>query len=172
MRPADVSSLLRRPVQIAYAVREVAAAAERFAEVTGAGPFFVSPHIPVSFARIHGAPGIFDHSSAYGQWGDVMVELVEEHSPPIVEPGSGVHHVAFFVDDTAAAVATCVQSGWPEALWAETTGGFAFAFCDARRDLGHLVELYQPTARLLGFYTMVAAAAIDWNGTDPVRTLG
>ena len=50
-------------------------------------------------ASRHGR-GQFDHSSAYGQWGDVMVELVEEHTPPLVAPGSGVHHLAFIVDDT------------------------------------------------------------------------
>lgn len=166
-----MAGLLRRPVQIAYAVRDVAAAAARFADATGAGPFFVNPNIALSSARIRGVPGVFDHSSAYGQWGDVMVELVEEHSQPIVEPGSGVHHMAFFVEDTAAAVDSCARSGWPEVLWAETPGGFAFAFCDARDDLGHLVELYEPTERLRGFYALVARAADGWHGADPVRSL-
>lgn len=101
-----------------------------------------------------------------------MVELVEEHTPPIVESRSGVHHMAFFVDDTAAAVATCVAHGWPEMLWADTASGMSFAFCDARADLGHLVELYEPQERLLGFYAMVAAAAAGWDGRHPVREIG
>lgn len=159
-------------MQIAYAVRDVVDAARRFAESTGAGPFFVNPHIAVSSARIHGLPATFDHSSAYGQWGDVMVELVEEHSPPIVEPGSGIHHLAFLVDDLAKAVESCARLGWPEALWAETAGGLAFAFCDARHDLGHLVELYHPAERLVAFYAMVATASVNWDGTDPVRPVG
>jgi catechol 2,3-dioxygenase-like lactoylglutathione lyase family enzyme len=168
----DVRSLLGRPVQVAYAVRDVEAAAARFAESTGAGPFFLNRHIAVTSTRVHGSPAPFDHSSAYGQWGDVMVELVEEHTPPIVEPGSGVHHMAFFVDDTAAAVATCVAHGWPEALWADTSSGLSFAFCDAQADLGHLVELYEPRQRLLGFYAMIADAARGWDGSRPVRELG
>ena len=139
---------------------------------TGAGPFFVNEHIAVTSSRVHGAASPFDHSSAYGQWGDVMVELVEEHTPPIVEPAPGIHHVAFLVPDTASAVAACVEQGWPEALWADTASGMSFAFCDARADLGHLVELYEPRERLLGFYAMVAAAAQDWDGSDPVRSLG
>jgi hypothetical protein len=163
--------VLGRPVQIAYAVSEVAVAAERFAAQTGAGPFFVRAHIPVTHVRVFGAPGEFDHSSAYGQWGEVMVELVEEHTPPLVPPGSGVHHVAFFVDATAAAVAECAGRGWPEALWAETSGGFPFAFCDSRADLGHFVELYSPTPRLQAFYAMVRDASLGWSGADPVRLL-
>ena len=118
-------TLLRHPVQVAYAVRDVVGAARRFAEQTGAGPFFVNEHIELTSARVHGRPAEFDHSSAYGWWGDVMVELVEEHTPPLVTPGSGVHHMAFFVDDTVAAVAACTQQGWPEVLWADTTGGLA-----------------------------------------------
>lgn len=148
------------PVQIAYAVRDVDAAAEQWAARTGAGPFVISRHIALATARVHGEPDTFDHSSAYGQWGEVMVELVEEHAiptgrGPLVEPGSGVHHMAFFVDDVAGAVRWCGSQGWPEVLWAETAGGTAFAFCDARRDLGHLVELYEPTPPLLAFYTHI-----------------
>ncbi len=158
-------------MQIAYAVSDVTAAAERFAASTGAGPFFVVPHIAVTESRVHGVDAAFDHSSAYGQWGDVMVELVEEHSLPIVVPDSGVHHVAFMVPSLADAAAWCVAQGWPEALWARTGSGQEFVFHDSRAALGHLVELYEPSDRLLRFYTMVADASRGWNGTDAVREL-
>ena len=72
---------------------------------------------------IRGTPGTFDHSSAYGQWGAIMVELVEDHGdgpspvrdmfPP---DGSGLHHLAFFVDDLDAAVARSDRrrdTSWP-----------------------------------------------------------
>lgn len=165
-----LGSPLRRPVQIAYAVTDLRIAAASFAASTGAGPFFVIDHVTLSSARVGGSNGVFDHSSAYGQWGEVMVELVEEHSQPIIDP-PGLHHLAFMVDDLDAAVAWCIERQWPEALFARTTGGQEFAFCDARHELGHLVEMYEPAARLTGFYAMVAAAAADWTGTDPVRTL-
>ncbi len=146
-------------MQVAYAVADVRAAADRWATTTGAGPFFVIEHIPLTAARVGGAPGVFDHSSAYGQWGSVMVELVQEHTAPLVEPGSGVHHLAFMVQSLPAAQAWCAQLGWPELLWASTGGGQEFAFMDARHELGHLVELYEPSERLLAFYAKVAAAA-------------
>jgi catechol 2,3-dioxygenase-like lactoylglutathione lyase family enzyme len=161
---------LRAPVQIAYAVTDVEAAAAVFAETTGAGPFFVIPHIALASARVRGADGAFDHSSAYGQWGPVMVELVEEHTPPLVRPGD-VHHLAFMVDSLARAALWCERQGWSEVLHAETTGGQVFAFHDARAERGHLVELYEPSDRLVAFYAMVAAAATDWDGHDPVRRL-
>ena len=164
--------MLQRAVQIAYAVNDVSTAATRFAASTGAGPFFIVRHIPLRSARVHGNPGAFDHSSAYGQWGEVMVELVAEHTAPIVMPGSGVHHLAFMVPSLPTAVAWCTARGWPEALWAATASGQEFAFCDARAELGHLIEMYEPSAGLLGFYAMVATAAKGWDGADPVRELG
>ena len=63
------------PVQIAYSVDDVEAGAVDFAERHGAGPFFVRHHPPFDAVH-HGAPAVFNHSSAYGQWGDVQVELV------------------------------------------------------------------------------------------------
>ena len=66
----------------------------------------------------------------------------------------------------------CATQGWSEALWAETAGGQQFAFCDARAERGHLLELYEPTEGLLGFYAMVANAAKDWDGANPLRELG
>ena len=167
-------SPLGAPVQVAYPVADVHAAARQWAARTAAGPFFVVEHIGLEAARIDGAPGPFDHSSAYGQWGAVMVELVEEHTPALVSPGRGVHHLAFVVDDLAAAMAWCVDVGWPERLWARTSSGLEFAFMDATTGVaapGHLVELYEPADRLLAFYAMVAAAASGWDGTDPVRRL-
>ena len=164
-------SPLTEPVQIAYACSDVVGAAERFSASTGAGPFFVIEHIALATTRVWGRDASFDHSSAYGQWGRVMVELVEEHTPPLVQPGR-VHHVAFMVDSLVDAAAWCDRRGWPEVLRAATASGQQFAFHDAGGELGHLVELYEPTDRLTAFYAMVAAAAGDWNGADPVRVLG
>lgn len=161
----------RRPVQIAYAVADVDQGARTFAATMGAGPFFIVKHIPLKSARVHGKESTFDHSSAYGQWGEVMVELVQEHTPALVTPGR-LHHLAFMVPSIRSAVAACVTRGWPEALWAETSNGQAFAFCDARHELGHFIEMYEPTPGLLGFYDMVKRASLDWDGSEPVRSLG
>ena len=39
-------------MQVAYAVADVRAAADRWATTTGAGPFFVIEHIPLTAARV------------------------------------------------------------------------------------------------------------------------
>ncbi len=159
-----------RPVQIAYPVDDVLTAAERFSARTGAGPFFVLRNIVLSESRVRGRSAPFDHSSAYGQWGDVMVELVQEHTPPLVAPGSGVHHMAFMVPHLADAMASATAQGWTEVLWATTGTGQQFAFAEAP-ELGHLIEMYEPSDRLLGFYARIADAARTWDGNEPVRLL-
>ena len=169
---------LGAPVQIAYAVNDLDAAARWWADVVGAGPFFVNEHIAVTNVRYRGQPGSFDHSSAYGQWGSVMVELVKDHTvgpSPVRDvvgvDGEGLHHLAFFAADLAAVSARLAALGWPEALYAETASGQAFMFHDATAQLGHMMELYEPTPALVGFYAAVADAALGWDGNDPVRSV-
>jgi hypothetical protein len=163
--------VLGAPVQIAYAVDDVDRAAAAWA-ARGVGPFFVRKHIEVTNVRIRGRAASFDHSSAYGQWGDLMVELIHEHGggrDPIVGT-AGIHHVAHFVDDFATAATHLTDEGNREVLYAETTTGMPFAFHDGL-ERGHLIEIYERTTPLARFYEMVRAASVGWDGADPVRHL-
>lgn len=173
-----VTVTLGPPVQIAYAVPDVAAAAAEWARSVGAGPFFVLPHIPLTDVVVRGVPGRFDHTSAYGQWGHLMVELVQDHGggpSPVRDMyavgESGLHHLAFFVDDPDATIEGLLAGGDSLAMSASTDGGTEFHFVDARARFGHMLELYRPTDRLRGFYAMIAESARGWDGRDPVRLL-
>jgi len=74
-------AFMKHPIrQVAYYVPDARAAALQHAAAFGSGPFFVADHIPLTLARYRGKPGVFDHTSAYGQWGDVMLELVQVNS--------------------------------------------------------------------------------------------
>jgi hypothetical protein len=154
------------PVQIAYGVTDVRTAALEWT-ARGVGPFFVREHIPVGDVAVDGRPGVFDHSSAYGQWGPIMVELVAVHEPSSLA-GIGLHHMAFFVASHDQAAAELARAGFPEVLRARA-GETRFAFHDARAELGHLIEIYEPTEPLRRFYAMVAEAAAGWDGRDPIR---
>lgn len=169
MSQSELWAALRGPVQIAYAVDDVVAAAESCV-ARGAGPFFIRSHIEVTNSRVRGVNAPFDHSSAYGWWGDLMVELLCEHHDATerIGPSVGVHHMAFFVDDVGAAQHLLGEQGWQEVLYAEA-GQTAFAMHDATAQLGHLVEIYQPNDRLTGFYEMVRDSARDWDGSTPLR---
>lgn len=171
------AGLLGPPVQIAYAVPDAVAAAEQWAADFGAGPFFVNHHIELVDVVHRSRPATFDHTSAYGQWGAIMVELVEDHTdgPSVVRdlfpPGtSGLHHLAYFVDDLDATVRALLDQGHALAMSARTVGGVEFHFVDAVATHGHMFELYRPDERLRAFYGKVAAAAQGWDGRDVIRT--
>ena len=165
---------LGTPVQIAYAVDHLEREAEIFAEQFGAGPFFVRHHPPFE-ATHRGGPAVFNHSSAYGQWGEMQVELVRfgECSPASlhrsVVAGSGLHHMAMFVDSLSAEQHRLEALGMPCVMLSTTPSGLQFAFHDARAQLGYLIEIYEPADSVLRLYRKVRDAADGWDGTDPVR---
>jgi catechol 2,3-dioxygenase-like lactoylglutathione lyase family enzyme len=166
------------PVQIAYHVPNPEQAAGEYARKFGWGPFFLFPHIPLSSCRYRGAPAVFDHTSAYGQGGDVMIELITQHddTPSVLRDlytrdDVGVHHVAHFVPNLRESLDTARAAGAAVALEACTATGTAFAMVDATRELGHMIEFYEPRGDLLKFYRFVKRAAEGWDGSEPLRLL-
>ncbi len=167
-----------QPVQIAYHVPDPARAAVEFARLFGWGPFFLFEHIPLSHCLYRGTPARWDHSSAYGQCGDLMIELITQHdeAPSVLRDACtresvGIHHVAHFVPDLSAALTQARAAGCVVALEARTATGTDFAMLDLRAQLGHFVELYEPADGLARFYRHVKHAAQGWDGTEPLRRL-
>jgi hypothetical protein len=172
-------------VQVAYAAADVHTMVNRWV-ADGIGPFFLREHIALRNVRIRGVPSTFDHTSAFAWWGNVMVELIHQHvddrdheaepivpEPIVPEPivgDSGVHHMAFFVDDFRVASGELVATGRPELLYAEA-GSMPFAFHDAWAERSHHIEIYERTGSLGRFYDMVRSASLGWDGSDPVRVL-
>lgn len=181
------AALPARLVQIAYRVDDLEAACHDWAQKVGAGPFLVRRHLPV-VASHHGKPAIYDHSAAFGQWGPVMLEIIQLHEcepasmRQVLEheaPGSAtsgavpwagqVNHFACFVDDLEAASAALIEQGMPLTMSLTTSSGMEVRFHDARHVVGGVLELYVDTEHLRGFYDTVASLAEGWDGSDVVR---
>ncbi|MFD2136543.1 hypothetical protein ACFSLT_18030 [Novosphingobium resinovorum] len=67
--------------QIAYFVPDVRAAARAHSAAFGSGPYYVADHIALTRAVHRGVERELDHSSAYGQWGEVMIEFCQQNNP-------------------------------------------------------------------------------------------
>ena len=163
-------------VQVAYFVDDIRAQAKIMARTFGAGPFYVVDNIELQWGEHRGERCDFVHSSAYGQWGDVMMELVQQESEgpspfrDLYGPGeSGLHHVATMVDSLPAAYAHFDAAGIPLATRSMTKTGTEFSFLDATARLGHFIEVYERSDSLLGFYDFIRSQAIDWDGSEPIR---
>ena len=169
-------TLPARLVQIAYRVDDLEAACHEWAQRVGAGPFLVRRHLPV-VARHNGEPAVYDHSAAFGQWGPVMLEIIQLHAcePASMrevleheQPGQ-VNHFACFVDDLEAASAALEEQGMPLTMSLTSSSGMEVRFHDARHVVGGVLELYVGSEHLRGFYDKVAALADGWDGSDVVR---
>ncbi len=166
--------------QIAYFVKDIEAAALAHHQQFGSGPYFIARNIPLRLSHHRGIDRPLDHSSAYGQWGSMMIEFVQQNNSgpsvfhdifPEGTGKTGIHHLAIIVDDLAVAISEYNHNGFETALYAETETGVAFAMIDMIKPHGHMIELYASSPELVGFYNMVADAAKNYDGTDPIREL-
>ena len=167
-----------KPVQIAYFVNDIREAARRMSSITGAGPFYVIEDIELEWSTHRNNSCNFVHSSAYGQWGNIMMDLVQQEgegpSPfrDIYEAGEeGIHHVACFVDSIDETIKQYEELGYPLATRAKAKLGTEFAFIDTSKSLGHMLEIYSPNEMLSGFYDLVKEASLGWDGIDIFREI-
>lgn len=167
--------------QIAYVVDDVRKAAERHHALFGSGPFFVLDRLALS-VEFRGQPEVpFTSSSAFGQWGEIQVELIQSHDsgPSVLNemypPGSGrygLHHVAIIADDLDATSRRIEREGSPLVLRAHLPQmDMRIVMADATQSLGHYVEMYQSGPAILDFYRSIKAAADGFTGEDLIREL-
>jgi len=103
---------------LGYVVENLHQDAPRFAAATGAGPFFAMEHIPFDEVTYRGEPAVYDHSSAFGAWGPILVELTQVHDAQpaglrnsLIAPGGGVGHVAWLADSLEDEIARLEAAG-------------------------------------------------------------
>ena len=168
-------------VQVAYFVPDAEQAALEMTRSASqrAGPFFFVRNIELAWGERRGSPCTFVHSSAFGQCGGIMLEFVqqEDEGPSPFRDlypsgGQGIHHVATIVESLDAAISHYESIGCGLAARAFTKTGTQFAFIYTVDRLGHMVEVYEASPALTGFYQMVETAAADWDGSNPIRTIG
>jgi Glyoxalase/Bleomycin resistance protein/Dioxygenase superfamily len=167
--------MTRDYMQQAWVVQSLAVAMRHWTEVCGVGPFFVMEHVPMENLTYRGKPAKLDCSIAIAQAGRTQVELIEQHcdNPSIyrdlVPKGhSAFHHVAVICEDYDRDLAHCQSLGYAEGA----TGSFGdmrFAYIDTSRDLDCVIELLEDKASIRDHFKMIADAAVDWDGRDPVR---
>ncbi|HEX4754091.1 MAG TPA: VOC family protein [Solirubrobacterales bacterium] len=164
------------PHHIGYVVDDLASGVERFAAATGAGPFLAIEHMEFDEVTYRGGPATYDHSSAFGSCGSLLVEITQVFSAEPAElfealgGARGIGHLGFLVDSPEDEVerlgaAGCEvfhtgRTGPAEATW--LTGGELF---------GHSVELLRRAPELEGFYAQVREAAVGWDGSEALRRI-
>jgi hypothetical protein len=158
-------------------VDDLPSAAERFAATFGAGPFLGLEHLVFDEVTFQGEPAVYDHSSAFGQWGPIIVELTQVYDAQpaglresLVTPGTGIGHVAWLADSLEDEVERLGTLGLTP-FHTGRTGPASAVWFDGGSLLGHPVEVLQRREELEGFYGMIREASVGWDGSDPLRIL-
>ena len=165
-------------MQLAYVPRDVDAALAFWTGVMGAGPFFSLPHITYTAARYRGAESQVDFSVLIGYWGDLQIELIRQHcdSPSIYKAWAdagreGLHHVCLLVEDIQRARAAVAEAGLAIEQEVFLDGGEAI-YVDTGGGPGTMVEILQPMPGFEDLCAMMRDTHKNWDGSEPLRTLG
>lgn len=166
-------------MQLAFVPPDFDAAVHHWTKVMGVGPFFMMEGIHLENMRYKGAPTDAHFDLALAYWGDLQIELIrpcDDH--PSIYSGEyaeglngGLHHVCVLVDDIAAAYAACEQNN-AQILIEGRFGASQVIYADPGQGPGSLVEVLQPSPESPALFDMIKQAGVDWDGSDPLRTLG
>lgn len=164
-------------MQIAFVPQDFDAALKHWVEVMGVGPFFLIENVALEDMRYRGAPSDCVFTMALAYWGDVQIELIrqENDAPSIYRdfPNHGaMHHVCIMTDDIAAAKATALAAGAELLVEAKVGADGGVIYVDAGGYPGGIVEVLQPASGSGALFDMMRAAAVGWDGSDPIRKIG
>lgn len=167
----------RKVIQNAFLVEDVWAAAKRWSETTGIGPFWIVGHAPMEDLMYRGKPVAIDASFALAQAGDVQIELIQQHSDgpsafrDLYQPGQyGFHHVALY--SAPGEYDLDLEQYTSQGAEVSVSGAFAgkrFCYIDTTPTLGYMTELLEASEAQDGFFSMLKTSAAEWDGSDPVR---
>jgi len=166
-------------IQNAFVPKDFDAALKWWIEIMGVGPFFHIPDVELEDIRYLGKPSNIAFEMAIGYWGDTQIELIRQtNSAPSIyktwldEGREGLHHTLTLVEDMTEARRLVAAAGATILQEAKAPGGGEVIYVDIGGGPGTMLELLKPPVGGHEFFAMMKAAAINWDGKDPIRRLG
>lgn len=167
-------------VQLGFIVTDLEAAAMEWTRRFGIGPWFYWEHLSGRDYRFRGAEGAPDISTAMADWNGMQIQLVQQHDDapsPHTEwlaahaGAPGLNHIAVAVPDFSAELATRADAGdEPISEAGEPVNNVFYHWGDWNLPAIEMSER-RPPSSVAALYATVAAAARNWDGTDPWRPM-
>ena len=169
----------RQYMQICWVVPDLFRAIHHWTRQAGVGPFFHFPDVVYEQAIYRDQPWQpVKFHAAIAQAGEMQIELVEqlEEGPSmfreLVAPGeSRIHHMSTYTRDFDADLAHYRASG-AEVVFSGLMKGAPVCWLDTVDTLGFMTELITANPLKEQVFAMFRQAAENWDGSDPIRTLG
>ena len=169
----------RQFMQVCWVVPDLHAAVNHWVKTAGVGPFFFFEKVEFDNPVYRGKPTEnIPITAAMAQAGDVQIELVCQHDDrpsiwrDVVPAGkAGLHHMALYCSDFDAELAAYEKAGSVVAFSGLMMGAKT-CWIDTVDELGFMVELITANPIADAVFGQFRDAAKNWDGKNPLRTLG
>jgi hypothetical protein len=159
--------------QSAFIVDDIDAAAMEWVNTHGIGPFFAY-RVEVEGAVYKNRPTPMRADMALAQTGMQQIELIRPDAdvPSIyndfIDAGlSGLHHVCYWAD-LDRSIGHFTDMGCTLVQHGRTGNDNRFAYLTGTPGVPY-VEIVDPNDTMARFFSGIASAAENWDGTDPIR---
>ncbi|MFA7555614.1 MAG: VOC family protein [Spongiibacteraceae bacterium] len=171
----SIKSRNTRIMQNSWVVNDLRQAAENWIRLTGIGPFFLVEGIELEDQLYRGKATDVKASFALAQAGDIQIELVCQHNDApsayrdtFAAGQQGFHHMALYCQDYDGDLNAYLQQG-VEVAFSGSSAGKRFCYIDTTASLGYMMELIEHSPAQAEFFQRIRAAAVNWQGDNPLR---
>lgn len=165
-------------IQMAYTVPDLAAAMRDFTAHLRAGPWFVFRRLAGRDPRYRGERSLAANDVALGFAGHMQIELIQPlddhpsvYRETISARGHGFHHFGIAARHLDRECAAQRAKGYELAFTDAVEGVGRVAYFDTGGVLPGMLELIEATPELETLFNAMREAAVDWDGSDPVREI-
>ncbi len=169
---------LGRVMQLAYVPEDYDAALKSWTDF-GVGPFYKIDRAPFSEVTYRGQIIDPDITSAFSYWGDMQIELIRQNNAAESifrtwqdQRRTGLQHICIQVEDIEDARARCQALDYEIVQEARAGDAGRFFYAAVPNGPACLVEFAQIGPPFTIAFEKIRAAAANWDGIDPVRSLG
>ncbi len=174
-----MSRLLGAIRQNGYVVRDIRAAMDYWVNVAGVGPWFHVERVKTDYFRHRGKASDVEMSIALANSGDLQIELIQQMNDApsmyreFLDAGhEGLQHVAFWTMDYQKTYDRMLALGHKVGHEGQIGGEQGrFSYFDVGTHPGAVVELSDISGNKGRFFEHIRQAAVDWDGTDPIRSV-
>ena len=172
-----MSRIFGAVTQNGYVVRDIHAAMDHWVKVMGVGPWFYVDRVQTDYFRHRGEASPLEMSVALANSGDLQIELIQQRNDApsmykeFLDAGhEGLQHMAYWTRDYQGLYDKALSLGYKVGQEGQI-GGEQGRFCyfDAEGHPGTVIEISDISGNKGRFFEHIRKAALDWDGSDPIR---
>lgn len=144
----------------------------------GVGPWYVMRGLTLA-GRYRDKPCEVTLSIGLTNIGDVQIEVIQQQSAgrsvytEFLDSGRrGYHQLAWWTTDFDDTLRGAQAAGWPVVWSGGEELGARFAYLESSGGPADILEVVELTEGVSAFNDLIRDAAREWDGKDPIRTLG